>query len=143
MSNNTRQQKDALDAHGRVIAFRATAPSDSDKDKATRKKYGGMAHKLPILIHDAGLAQAVAFVQSRDNQPQQQLLDDLARTVGLADGAALADRSRTAPLAGYMLLTRRALAALVWYKRFAESVLDVSQADAADDDDRGEEAQHG
>jgi CRISPR-associated protein Cmr5 len=146
MKSNTRQQQMALDAYDRVTAFRtnaplANAPADNDADKATRKKYGGMAHKLPILIHTAGLAQALAFVESRGKPPQQQLLNDLAATVGHANGGALGAAARAADLAEYMLLTRQVLAALVWYKRFAESVLGVTPADAAaDDDDRaGEE----
>lgn len=143
MKTNTLQQKFALDAHTRVTAFRKTAPTDDDKDKAKRKKYGSMAHKLPILIHSAGLAQAVAFVQSRKSVEQKQLLTDLAGTLGEGNGEALAGRSRTADLAEYMLLTRRALAALVWYKRYAESILGVTAADAADDDDRDEEANDG
>lgn len=124
----TRQQQIALRAYDRV---RAVEGQSADY----RQKYGTMAHKLPILIHTAGLAQALAFVESRNKDPHRQLLQHLAETVehaGIAHGQELAERSRTAELDEYMLLTRRVLAALVWYKRFVESILKIEQRDEAD-----------
>lgn len=99
-----------------------------------KQKYGTMAHKLPILIHTAGLAQALAFVEARQDPAQLKLLDHLAATIGMAgitNRQQLAQFSRETPLPVYMLLTRRSLQALVWYKRFAESILNVlAQEDA-------------
>jgi len=97
-----------------------------EHDKPKRDKYGSMAHKLPLLIHTAGLAQALAFVESRGSAEQQRLLDHIAQVVGLTDRKSLVRRSREArQLTAYMRLTRDVLAALVWFKRFAQSVLDV------------------
>jgi CRISPR-associated protein Cmr5 len=87
-----------------------------------RQKYGSMAHKLPVLIRTAGLSQALAFVHSRGSDEQKQLLEHIAAVVNEPD---LLARSRTAKLTDYMRLTRDVLAALVWYKRFAQSVLGV------------------
>lgn len=137
----TLQQRMAMKALQNVKAYK-----DEHSAEADRKKYGSMAHKLPILIHSAGLAQALAFIEARDVAPHKTLLDHVAQTLempGIENASQLADRSHRAPLSEYMLLTRRALAALLWYKRFAESVLDVKLKDAARIDDAGEETPAG
>jgi CRISPR-associated protein Cmr5 len=92
-----------------------------------------MAHKLPVLVRTAGLAQALSFVEARGENPQRQLLDDLAATLGYQDGrAGLLAESRNAELSQYMYVTKQVLHALLWYKRFAQSVLDVQTAEADD-----------
>ena len=88
-------------------------------------KYGSMAHRLPILIRTAGLAQAVGFVESRGDDSQKLLLQHVSRVVSVDN---LGEASRKANLQEYMRLTRDVMAALVWYKRFAESVLGVDQS---------------
>ncbi len=117
----TLQQRMALSAHANVEPLLSRSEAD-------RNKYGSMAHKLPILIHTAGLAPALAFVESRKDELQRLVLDHLAQTVAWPNtvtGAQLAERSRAAELDEYMLLTRRSLDALLWYKRFVESILKV------------------
>jgi CRISPR-associated protein Cmr5 len=104
----------------------------SQVPEAERQKYGSMAHKLPVLIRTAGLAQALAFVDSRGSDEQKKLLDHLAVVVNEQNAQNLLARSRTAELADYMRLTRNVLAALVWYKRFAQSVLGVAAGEEAE-----------
>ena len=101
----------------------------SQLPKNEHQKYGSMAHKLPILIRTAGLAQALEFVHSRGSDEQSKLLDHIAAVVNEPD---LLARSRTAELADYMHLTRKVLSALVWYKRFAQSVLGVEAGGEAE-----------
>ncbi|HYU73069.1 MAG TPA: type III-B CRISPR module-associated protein Cmr5, partial [Ktedonobacteraceae bacterium] len=91
------------------------------------RKYGVMCHKLPILIHTAGLAQALAFVASRREPVYDRLLKDLEKTLKLEKD--LPERTRKADLNDYMRLTSQVMAALVWYKRFAQSVLRVDVSD--------------
>lgn len=106
-------------------------------DKAVKdalKPYGSMAHQLPVLVRSAGLAQALAFVDARGSDLQKRLLDHLADVVidkGKSErtGAALVTASRKADLTAYMIMTERVLAALIWYKRFAQSVLDVAHGE--------------
>ena len=108
------------------------------KGSPYRQKYGSMSHKLPILIRTAGLAQALAFVQAKKSDAYNDLLDHLAAAVkwpGATTGIALAEKSRGEDLDGYILLTRRVSAALIWYKRFAESVLEVKSTDDAPEGD--------
>ena len=110
------------------------------KGSKERQKYGSMSHKLPILIRKSGLAQALAFVEAKaKNEPiYNDLLNHLAQAVnwpGANTGAALATKSRSEQLDGYILLTRRVTAALIWYKRFAESILDVKVVDEAPEEE--------
>jgi CRISPR-associated protein Cmr5 len=114
----TRDQKYAADVYKKVSEFKKTA-ADAD-----RNRYGAMAHQLPILIRTAGLAQALAFLESRDTKGHKQLLIDLTATVGKPAGT-LAASARGAEMSDYMHLTRQVMAALLWYKRFAQSILDV------------------
>ncbi len=128
---STINQEFALSAHKNVQDVYNQHKSDSKKDKAYRKKYGTMAHKLPILVRTAGLVQAVAFVDAKSQKVPawQQYLDDVAQTVNHPDGQALLEASQRANLSAYILLTHRVSAALVWYKRFAESILKVDQSE--------------
>lgn len=107
-----------------------------------------MAHKLPVLIRTAGLAQALAFVAAsgQKKSAHQQLLEGLAQAIAHLNGgqqtaAQFLEKCRTAPLGDYMKLTYEALAALLWYKRFAQSVLDVESGDepAENETDQTEE----
>lgn len=102
-------------------------------EEKARNGYGSMSHRLPVLIRTAGLAQALGFVESRGTLEQKQLIRDIAEVIRVPD---ICERSRQADLGEYMKLTRDVMAALVWYKRFAESLLNI-QSDA-DGKDAGE-----
>ena len=95
------------------------------------RKYGAMAHKLPILIHTAGLVQALEFVNSRGNTIQKRLLEHLAVTIGKNNTETLLDAARSRNLSNYMLLTRQVLSALLWYKRFPQSISEVHATESA------------
>lgn len=112
----TRDQKLAVGAFEKV----------SKVKKEDASSYGSMAHKLPILIRTAGLAQALAFVNSRGKPSQKQLLEDIAETIDKK--GILLERARAAELQEYMYLTEQVVAALLWYKRFAQSVLGIDAA---------------
>ncbi|MGB3220396.1 MAG: type III-B CRISPR module-associated protein Cmr5 [Anaerolineae bacterium] len=105
-------------------------PGRFAEDSPERKRYGSMAHMLPILVRQAGLAQALAFVQSRRKEPYNKLLEHLTAAVGETD---LLAASRQAELSEYIYLTERVMLALRWYKRFAQSVLKVDMTDQFDD----------
>lgn len=128
----TRDQEYAIEAYKRVTKV----------GEAERKRYGSMSHTLPILIRTAGLAQALSFVEAKagtetDNNAYRLLLDDLAATIHSQQ--PLAQRARTAQLIEYMLLTRQTMDALLWFKRFAQSVLGIDTSDAKDENEAGGE----
>ncbi len=96
---------------------------DKDVPVDERKKYGSLALKLPVLIRTAGLAQALAFADVRGEAGGKKLLDHITAVVGESGGrSGLLKRVREVELVGYMDLTRRILAALTWYGRFARAV---------------------
>ncbi|MBE7534767.1 MAG: type III-B CRISPR module-associated protein Cmr5 [Anaerolineales bacterium] len=111
---------------------------EAEKDEKIQKRYGSMAYRLPILVRSAGLAQALAFVESKSkheaSHPYTYLLNHLAEVViGNNDGKALAGQSRNADVQEYMYLTQRTMLALKWYKRFAETMLGITPTTAGED----------
>ncbi|MGC1378518.1 MAG: type III-B CRISPR module-associated protein Cmr5 [Anaerolineales bacterium] len=108
---------------------------EGDKPEKERKQYGAMAHKLPILVRQAGLLQAITFVYTRGKPGHTNLLKDLAQTVCKNDPESFLGKCRTDELSDYIWLTRKTLAALEWYKRFAESVLGVKASDDGGEDE--------
>lgn len=130
----TRDQRYAQKAYRQVLALK--------DGKLDRKRYGVLALKLPALIRTAGLAQATAFVEARGKAEGKQLLADLAETLDFGNWDDFGRKIRESNVMTYLSLTRRTLAALVWYKRFAQSVLNVSGTEGLDDErgDAGESA---
>jgi CRISPR-associated protein Cmr5 len=115
-------------------AFEHAESLKNSDGRGEKDDYGRYAHKLPILIRTAGLAQAIAFTEAKDRGGALKLLDHLAeqaQACGLLEGGKTVNRtvlgaaSRSADLAAYRMLTHEIQACLVWYKRFAVSVLDV------------------
>jgi CRISPR-associated protein Cmr5 len=141
----TRTQQYAKEVFELVSGFKKQHTNSNGKtDDAKIKEYGSMAHKLPVLIRTAGLAQALAFVEASGSKkqeqkqalhPHRQLLEDLAKTIvqsnaeRFQNAATLLTASREQEIDEYLRLTREALAALLWFKRFAQSVLDVEAGD--------------
>ena len=115
----TREQTYAAQAYRQVQNI-------AEHPKEYRDAYGSMAHRLPVLVHQAGLVQALAFVEARGKPEHKKLLDHLAEVVlDGEDRQELLARSRLVDMMAYMHLTEKVLAALAWYKRFAQSILDV------------------
>jgi len=97
------------------------------RQQAEKQQYGAWAHRLPILIRTAGLAQALAFAEAKGTNAMATAFQrDLAEVLGQAGFRELAARSRSAPIDEYMWLTQEVLTALLWFKRFAQSILDVT-----------------
>ena len=139
----TRSQNYAAAVFEKVKAVK----DDPNAGQPFYDKYGGMAHKLPVLIRTAGLAQALAFVEVKakvgegvnekkkkvEAKALETLLSDISRVVigAHADAEKLCNASRdnNTDLFGYMHLTRKTMDALVWFKRFAVSILNVKQGE--------------
>ncbi len=84
-----------------------------------RDEYLRMARQFPALVHQCGLAQAVAFVTAKDNSG---LLDDVAQVLG-STKQAFTTQARMASVTEYLRLTRNVFKAAEWLKRFAEALL--------------------
>lgn len=84
------------------------------------ESYASFAKSFPALIHSAGLCQAVAFAQVKN----QEVLQDVIETVdekGAKTVDDFADHCRKAELMDYMRLTRLTLDAATWVKRYVEA----------------------
>ena len=104
------------------------------KSKEERTKYGAMAQKLPVLIRTAGLAQAISFLEAKSKKVSEemnkQLFEDLSETVSEMmsfDKSKFSTQCRESAMSEYLLLTQNTLAALLWFKRFSVSVLEVEE----------------
>lgn len=88
------------------------------------KKNGGtylqFAQQLPALIHACGLAQTIAFALAKEHE---NVANDLAKVLGMEAGSFHA-KVRGLPAAEYMRLSRQALSAATWIKRYAEVLLE-------------------
>lgn len=107
MSRQRRWAKYALDTIHKV------------KGSESQAKFRTHALRLPTLIKQAGLAQALAFIESRDDEGKQ-----LVEAVGAALGrTGIVKLAIAAELSEYMALSRDVVAAAVWFRRFAQSEL--------------------
>jgi CRISPR-associated protein Cmr5 len=82
------------------------------------KEYRSFALAFPSLIHSCGLVQAVAFAESRNDG----YVKDLAKVLNAAEAKVdLPSESRSADVIKYMRLSRRALSAASWLKRYVQA----------------------
>ncbi len=101
------------------------------QEAAFKKEYGALAHKLPGMILQNGLAQATGFLLAKGKAEHLALLTDCAallRGTGATQGAdptALHREIIAADLAATLLLTRRALEASGWLKRYVQGALGI------------------
>jgi len=121
----TRQQDWARRAH-KLVHNRAKGTKDE------RAKYKTHCMKLPTLLQQSGLIQALVFLRTREN-PGPAFCDEIAVVYGrseLSDGAALVSRAENAPLPEYLALSRDIADVSVWFRRFAQIELaDVPEVD--------------
>ena len=127
MPFQTRSQRDME----RAATLVATVVAEEGK---TPSVYQGLCHQFPVFVLQCGLAQAVAFCASKAGndagieKAHRLLLDHFATVLGFEDRMAMVSGVRTASLTEYMRLTRRTLDAAIFFKRFAEALIeDVSE----------------
>ncbi len=129
MSVHTRSQRLAQAAFPRIQARDAEMSSDEFKEYVT------IAKKFPSLVHTCGLAQAVAFYEAKGKtkpgkpeKPHIRYLKDLAAVLTSAGHQQigtveqLTKKVREEPLSGYLRLSRDAINAASWLKRYVEAV---------------------
>lgn len=117
----TRTHKLATEAYRRVA---------ERKGKRHENAYSSLAHSFPSMILQNGLAQATGFLLAKGRGEHKALLADLnavLRAVGAvtsADGDALHRTIIGADLSETMQLTRHALDASAWIKRYSQGLLE-------------------
>ena len=131
-----------------AVASAAYECVDARRSDAKKKEYGALAHKLPGMILQNGLAQATGFLLAKGKQEHCALLDDLntvlhaAEAKNTSDGTALHQKIVGSDLDEILMLTRRSLEASGWIKRYVQGVLrvDATGEQTADADDSGGDA---
>lgn len=84
-------------------------------------EYKSICKSFPALIQASGLCQAIAFANKTEGKTQY--IHHLAAVLGMSPDD-FAQRSREADLAQYLKLSRDALSAAGWLKRYAEALLE-------------------
>ena len=120
--SQTREQQRAITAHARVLQV---PPAQWDQ-------YRTATLKAQALIRNAGLCQALHFLQGKDDGAKllvtdlhQHLLE--GRVILGVDPKAFLEEVRRAELPAYLMATREALQCLVWQCRMVESLKDQKQ----------------
>ena len=117
----TRTHKLATEAYRRVA---------ERKGKQHENAYSSLAHSFPSMILQNGLAQATGFLIAKGKGEHESLLADLnavlraAESVASEDGDALHQTIIAADLSETMQLTRHALDASAWIKRYSQGLLE-------------------
>ncbi|TVQ93801.1 MAG: type III-B CRISPR module-associated protein Cmr5 [Chromatiaceae bacterium] len=127
------------------VATAAYRCVENRRNESNKKKYGAIAHKLPGMILQNGLAQASGFLLAKGASAPEHwmLLDDLRdvlRAGGTLDVPSREDlhqRIIGADLSQTLKYTRAALEASGWLKRYVQGVLRVTATgdDATDKED--------
>lgn len=123
MSVHTRSQKLAQAAYPRIVT-RIPPGTDPKNFSREQKEYRTFAKKFPALIHTCGLAQAVAFALAKEENDYIKDLAAVLQNSGhpeINSAQTLHDRARTQPLSGYLRLSRDAINAASWLKRYVEA----------------------
>lgn len=112
----TRQQRWAQQAFERVSRFR---------EHADRGKYRSLCMKMPALLKQSGLVQALTFIRARSGEVGKQFCNDLASAYGVGTGEetrgqVLQEQAQKAPLPAYLALSRDLIDVSVWFRRFAQ-----------------------
>jgi CRISPR-associated protein Cmr5 len=113
MSRQTRSQRLAQAAYSQI-----------NGTKKLEKEFISTVKKFPALIHTCGLAQAVAFAMAKDNQEYVGYLAAVLQASGhskVTDAKSLGERALESDLNGYLRLSRDAIAAASWLKRYVEA----------------------
>ena len=108
----------------------------TEQQQKINRAYGGLCHKLPFLVRNDGLCQAIAWVEEKSHADPPTPLSraylllraHMAQVLGVAPAGqdGLLAPVQGADVTVYMRDTREILDAWVYYKRFASSVLNVS-----------------
>ena len=118
MPVKTRSQKFAVAAYDR-IAFQ----SQNGREKVSAE-YVTFAKKFPALIHTCGLTQAIAFALAKKHESYVNDLSHVLRGVGhatITDSTSVGKAAREWEVVDYMRLSRDAIEAASWLKRYVEA----------------------
>jgi len=120
MARNTRQTRQQVRAQE---AYGCVSSAEKKMSKKEADDYAQLAKRFPALVHNCGLAQAIAFVQAKEGRTGGAYITHLTRTMG--EEGDIENTSRSADLMKYQRLTREAIESATWLKRYSESLLET------------------
>ncbi|MGR6502666.1 type III-B CRISPR module-associated protein Cmr5 [Shewanella sp. Koi 1] len=133
-----------MQPRSQIVATAAFKQINSRKDKSIEenKKYATLAHKLPTMILQNGLAQATGFLLSKSEEHHKALLEDLvlvfkqvdAKLANIANAEALHEAIIQSDLHQIMRMTREALEIAGWLRRYVQGVLKIDATGEVNDD---------
>lgn len=91
--------------------------------KDIKEKYRTLALSFPTMIMQSGLAQAVGFLMAKGGEEHKEYLNHLAEILNFKDANALHTKILESDISQYQLLTRQALDASAWLKRYVQALL--------------------
>jgi CRISPR-associated protein Cmr5 len=118
MSVHTRGQRLAQAAYSQIASHTGNGQRKLDE------KYVTFAKKFPALIHTCGLAQAVAFALAKKEGDYVRDLTVVLQAAGHSEITVqepLEHQTRNQQLGGYLRLSRDAVNAAGWLKRYVEA----------------------
>jgi CRISPR-associated protein Cmr5 len=129
----TRQQRWSIEA----LSFIVKIKERGEAAKAEKEEFRATCQKLPILIKQSGLVQALAFLYSRQKDKdknkdkdrdtesvERQLCGALAAVYEKdLTGRKLIEKAARAGVSEYLALSRDLIEISTWFRRFAQSEL--------------------
>ena len=85
--------------------------------------YRSVALNFPTMIMQSGLSQAIGFLMAKDKDEHRALLQHLAKLLGFESSKDFHQVVVKSELKQYQLLTRQALDASSWLKRYTQALL--------------------
>jgi CRISPR-associated protein Cmr5 len=93
------------------------------ENAATEKGYRTLALNFPVMILQSGLTQATGFLLAKSGAEHTAYLNNLAEILGQNNGLQLHKSVIDSNLVQYQQLTRKALEASAWLKRYTQALL--------------------
>ncbi|WP_082674222.1 type III-B CRISPR module-associated protein Cmr5 [Thiohalocapsa sp. ML1] len=115
-----------------LVAVAAFESVSARTGESFKKQYGALTHKLPVLILQNGLAQASGFLLAKGENEHLAVLNDLLAVLrqggstNAADARSFHSEIIAADLSRTMQLTRHALDAAAWMKRYVQGELGIT-----------------
>jgi CRISPR-associated protein Cmr5 len=111
------QETAKVQTRAQRMASKAFTCVKQRKGSKAESDYARFAKKFPALLHSCGLAQALAFAKAKKEDGYLSDLNDVS------EDKDLQGRAHESDLSDYMRLSRLALEAASWLKRYAEAML--------------------
>ncbi|MEJ8304455.1 type III-B CRISPR module-associated protein Cmr5 [Saccharibacillus sacchari] len=115
------------------VAYKAISREKQEDKTLEGKGYGQLCHRFPSLVLSNGLRLAVAFFEAKGKKdpkhPCTRYLNDLKLALDIKDWNSVLN-TPTSTNRDYLYASRQVLSASVWFKRYAEGILKVEQAES-------------